>query len=276
MTPYKQNPLDTLMEPVVRLLCRPRFMRFNQLALEFAYRLNGFGVWYRDGSGLPSAEEAAVFRTLTLHPPRMVFDVGANVGNFARLVRRAQPDCTILCFEPQPRTAETLAAKAQDLGITVERIALSSSPGSAKFYDKAGVQGSSVASLNKDSVLNFADDVVEFEVPVSTVDEYCRQNNVEQIDLLKIDTEGYDYHVLKGASEMITSNCVKIITFELIPACIETHVFFKDIFSILADFQVFRILPGGKTYKIPSYTYKYNEIFVPSSYIALHRTLAPA
>lgn len=264
------------MKPVVQLLCRPRFMRFNQLVLEFAYRLNGFGVWYRSGGGLPSAEEAAVFRTLMQYPPRMVFDVGANVGNFARLVRKAQPDCSILCFEPQPRTAEILAAKAPDIGITVERIALSSSPGSAKFYDKAGVQGSSVASLNKESVLNFADDVVEFEVPVSTVDDYCRQNSVEKIDLLKIDTEGYDYHVLKGASEMLTKNSVNIVTFELIPACIETHIFFKDIFSMLGDFHVFRILPGGKLYEIQSYNYKYSEIFVPSSYIALHRTLEAA
>jgi FkbM family methyltransferase len=51
-----------------------------------------------------------------------------------------------------------------------------------------------------------------FEVDVDTIDNYCLNNNIKKIDLLKIDTEGWDYNVLLGAKDMLKN--IKYIQFE--------------------------------------------------------------
>jgi len=52
------------------------------------------------------------------------------------------------------------------------------------------------------------------EAPLLTVDEMCRRKGVGRIDLLKIDTEGFDAFVLRGASAMMSRNAVDIVLFE--------------------------------------------------------------
>lgn len=49
-------------------------------------------------------------------------------------------------------------------------------------------------------------------VPMITIDHYCEKHGIKSIDLLKIDVEGYDVHVIEGAMSMLPN--IKYIQFE--------------------------------------------------------------
>jgi FkbM family methyltransferase len=80
-----------------------------------------------------------------------------------------------------------------------------------------------------------------YSIHIHTLDNYCSDNNIEHIDYLKIDTEGYDFEVIKGASEMI--NKIRFIQFE------DFNVFYNgetidDIFHYFRKWNIYMI--GGK------------------------------
>ena len=55
----------------------------------------------------------------------------------------------------------------------------------------------------------------EYEVEAISIDKYCHERNIENIDLLKIDTEGNDFDVLVSAKNLIENNKIKLIKIEL-------------------------------------------------------------
>ena len=56
---------------------------------------------------------------------------------------------------------------------------------------------------------------VKETICISTIDEYCIQNNIKNIDLLKIDTEGYEMNVLEGAFDMLKGKKISFIFCEV-------------------------------------------------------------
>ena len=55
----------------------------------------------------------------------------------------------------------------------------------------------------------------ELKVEGITIDQYCLKNNIEQIDILKIDVQGNELKVLEGAKRMLTNNRIKLIFLEI-------------------------------------------------------------
>jgi hypothetical protein len=67
-----------------------------------------------------------------------------------------------------------------------------------------------VTKANKN---NFEDKI---KVKVKTIDDYCKKKKIKKINLLKIDTQGFEDKVLEGAKQMLASNRIEIIELELI------------------------------------------------------------
>ena len=76
-------------------------------------------------------------------------------------------------------------------------------------------------------------------VDVNTIDNYCKTNEIEFIDILKIDTQGYEENVLLGATNMIKNKKIKFIELEII---------FFDIYNETLSRQYRKII--GKNYRI--------------------------
>jgi hypothetical protein len=57
--------------------------------------------------------------------------------------------------------------------------------------------------------------VQRIKVPVTTVDDYSAQGSIEHIHLLKIDTQGFDFEVIKGADRMLTERRVDLVLTEI-------------------------------------------------------------
>jgi hypothetical protein len=97
--------------------------------------------------------------------------------------------------------------------VYANNIALGEAPGAKEFVENEYSTMSSLLSPGADCWGQVRRTTT---VAVSTVDHYCRQQGVGAIDLLKTDTQGYDYYVLKGCREMFAENRVHLVLTEVI------------------------------------------------------------
>ena len=138
---------------------------------------------------------------IVLGPDAIVLDVGACEGLFALRLLKSGQARRVICFEPFPMMAGLLRRAAQENGVEeklqIEPIALGGKTAAAYFQTGPTSDGGAVSSCQRS-----AD---EMEVPMMTIDDYCRANSLElrRGDLIKIDAEGSDLDVLLGARETI-------------------------------------------------------------------------
>jgi len=115
------------------------------------------------------------------------------------------------------------------LGVLKERTTLFSFEGSGamnSLYRRQGIDH-----------LGLCSGVQEEPIEITTLDEYCRVNSVQKIDLLKIDVEGHELAVLQGARSALQRGAIKFIQFEYGGCNIDSRVFLRDIWDYLTDFQ---------------------------------------
>jgi FkbM family methyltransferase len=145
--------------------------------------------------------------------PKVIFDVGANAGQSATEFAAAFPQADVYCFEPVQATFQELSLAT----IGTPRIqCFPLAFGSKKERLQIAIQESSVdnsllqAPLTGDAITSTSTETVE----VDTLDDFCTTHQIQQIDYLKIDTEGYDLEVLKGADALLQSGRVGFIQVE--------------------------------------------------------------
>lgn len=173
--------------------------------------------------------EGFVLRRLAAHPVQTIFDVGANVGDWALMARRVFPAADIHCFELVPRTCEELRQRTASIpGIRVNAFGLGERPGNvmAKYFPKASAL-SSVA----DYPHRLGHQMVE--CAVLTGDEYLSAHGISHVDVLKIDVEGGEYGVLGGFSEALRTGRIDVIQFEYGMAAILMRVLLRDFYELL-------------------------------------------
>jgi FkbM family methyltransferase len=142
-----------------------------------------------------------------------VFDVGANVGQTVQWVRHYLPDSRIYCFEPISSVHKQLIRNT----ISIKNIRTECLAFGEKQEDVIVRVHKEHTVLNslKSELMSHDQNSIEETVKVSRIDDYCISNNILQIDLLKIDTEGFEMNVLKGASEMLTQAKIAFILCEV-------------------------------------------------------------
>lgn len=176
------------------------------------------GYWARHRSVLPYGIDYQLdierLAGLLGIPIRVFFDIGAHTGGTAFEVLRNFPDAKIFGFEPHPTTFSALNSKLRDPRFAAFNIALSDKSGSAQFFDYGhlatcnslvGDNQFAVRSKNPSKVL---------EVECQTLDAFCDTHRIEKIDVLKIDTEGHDLSVLRGAEQTLAARGVSFIYIE--------------------------------------------------------------
>jgi FkbM family methyltransferase len=136
----------------------------------------------------------------------VLFDVGGNVGQTAADMVRRFKGPRIYSFEPSPKSFAALRERCPS--VTCEQLAFGDAPGKLPFHlDSAW-------SVN-DSLLRPAHGSdATVEVQVDTIDAYCDRQKIERIDLLKIDTQGYDVRVLEGAAQMLAHRQIRLFSAE--------------------------------------------------------------
>jgi FkbM family methyltransferase len=152
---------------------------------------------------------------------RVILDIGANIGQSAVAFRNAFPVARIVSVEPDPSAFEQLTANTMEMH-GVERIqsAVGDAPGEAKFYRNQSDQTNSLlpnAAGAEDFLVSaeLIKPIGEIVVPVTTIDEICRERGITEVDLLKTDTQGYEQKVLDGAKALLERRGVKAIYIEV-------------------------------------------------------------
>ena len=247
--------------------------RYAQNLLKFIIKGCQYLMGIGSGGDIKNSGERVLFNLLdSAHEgPHVIFDVGANTGDFVEIAKQYIPEnkYVIFCFEPARKSFIFLSQKFDDSNIHLNNLALSNFEGQSKlFYD---TEGSKMASLTKRNMEHFSINFSENEnVIVSSVDKYCFENNIKNISLMKIDVEGHELDVLKGAINLLRTGSIRIISFEFGGTNIDTRVFFQDFWYFFKDLNycLYRISPSNYLYKLKSYS-EFDEQFVATNFVAI-------
>lgn len=209
------------------------------------------------GSGWDSkGQMKALIRHTRCHNAMTIFDVGANNGSWSlELARHLPGDHRFFLFECVPYCYPGIECRSHGIpNMTLVRSAVSDSIGTTKMYvPNVGSGLASVHQRHDTSVKSHQ--YSEVVVNTTTIDAICAEYNIEFVDILKIDTEGHDFFVLKGASLLLQSGKIGTIQFEFGSANLNSRIFFNDFWTYLAGhgYSFFRILPGGGTLRLDHY-----------------------
>jgi FkbM family methyltransferase len=155
------------------------------------------------------------------------------------------------------------------INIYINQLALSSSSGSGRLHKAPGLSG--LNSLTKRRLDHFDIDMSESEeVNIQTLDLYTLERKIKEIDFLKIDVEGHELDVLKGAEKLLSNGSIKCIQFEFGGCNIDTRTYFQDFWYLLAElfnYTIYRITPLGLI-KVDRYR-ELDEIFLTTNYLAV-------
>ena len=157
-------------------------------------------------------------RVIVKGPRPVIFDVGANKGQSISFYRSLFSDATIYSFEPNTELYELLATTYKGHTDTVvSNIALGESKGSNEFIIFENNELSSFKPMDPNSLNPFSNTKVghKTNIAVNTLDSYLQENNITEISLLKIDTQGYELEILKGSIESLQKGAIKHIYLEL-------------------------------------------------------------
>tara|TARA_Y100001958_G_scaffold132216_1_gene101760 strand:+ start:1208 stop:1993 length:786 start_codon:yes stop_codon:yes gene_type:complete len=176
----------------------------------------------------------------------VIFDVGANKGQSIESFLKLFDQPIIHSFEPVEIDFNNISKKFENnKNIFLNNVALGHQTEEKEFNITAGTWNSSFNKINSgDNWLKArAKELKATElgpkekdfhitsvqkVNIITLDNYCKDNNINQIDLLKIDTQGYEDKVLEGSLKTIKDNKIKVIM---------TEVSFDDIYDKYFSFS---------------------------------------
>ena len=159
--------------------------------------------------------QKAINRILISLNLKKVIDIGAHKGEFLENIISINKKMKVYSFEPQSKIFTNLqnsfitkknifiynlaisnVNKKQKLNINIKTSTSTFSNYNESSYWKK-IKDFLIAGLNKSSIVNSE------LVQSITLDKFCKKNNIKKIDLLKIDTEGHEFEVLSGATNLL-------------------------------------------------------------------------
>ncbi|MDC0948993.1 FkbM family methyltransferase, partial [Gammaproteobacteria bacterium] len=180
--------------------------------------------WVRDGAD-DSAE--SFFLQHVCRPDSVVFDVGAHHGMQTMLMAKLAAQGEVHAFEANPQNAMVLFAN-----VALNRLTHCSANSTAVGAE-SGMTEISGEMLGDHGLERWT-------VPMISIDDYCRDHQIDRVDVIKIDVEGYEGHVLKGASATLKSR-----------PHINLELHQTDIVRFGSTIeQIFQALPCGDDYEI--------------------------
>jgi FkbM family methyltransferase len=142
---------------------------------------------------------------LRSEPPAIIFDIGANVGTWTLLAKAIFPSATVHSFEPFAEHQEAFVrATARIPNVNLHKIALGAEAKSQKLNVTDFSDASSLLELTAEGrSLQGLQTVATESVEVTVLDNYVSANALPLPDLIKLDVQGYELEVLKGASKCL-------------------------------------------------------------------------
>jgi len=183
-----------------------------------------------------------IFKKIIKNEKPVIFDIGANKGQSIDRFLKVSNNAVIHSFEPNIDEFDLLKKKYNtNKNIKLNNIALGEKKRKKYFNVTEHSANSSFLDLKKDtnwiklrsSQLNIDKENYikkKLEVDIETLDDYCNQNSIEKIDIVKIDTQGYEEQILIGCKKMIAAQKIDALEIEIVFSSVyEKYVSFSDI-----------------------------------------------
>lgn len=207
-----------------------------------------------------------------VRPTDVVLDIGANIGWFTVIITKLLNTGVCHAFEPQPavyeRLARTCARNQLGSRVILNQLALGNHKGSVELYSfrSLGSGHSSMSRLGRD-------DYSSATVPMVTLDAYLESRNLPEVDIVKIDVEGAEMGVLRGAQKLLAGPKPPIWIIEMnVHTAKDFGYAPEELLRCLEQFgkyQYYRIVHGwGETRpmrSISDYEHADNVICVPAA-----------
>jgi FkbM family methyltransferase len=238
----------------------------NDLLLKFSQRYLDRHNGENNSDSATNGEDNLLKKLLPSMKNRVVFDVGANVGNWSSFALSVEPTLSMHLFEPSLNTYQKMCTKTWPLDMCLNNIGLGEreetlelnivnpDDGMNSLYERHGVESAKVSAKEA--------------IQITTLDAYCEKHGIYHVDFMKVDVEGHELAVFKGAKRLLEQGAIDIIQFEYGGCNLDARVYLLDIIQLLFKngFQIAKIHPNNLK-PIKTYTQEM-ENFRYSNYIA--------
>lgn len=186
----------------------------NKYLRKFGFEIHGTGYMYKILKTTFKEDAFEKQQEILGKEASIIFDIGANRGDTVLEYRQKFPGSIIYAFEPFPDSYNIMADKIKSLpNINLIQKAAADKTGKSTLYvnnlvDTNSLLPSNVSGLSSDKLVANKGTI---EVDICTVDQFCKENAVSQIDILKLDIQGGELAALKGCEEMLAGKKIKLI-----------------------------------------------------------------
>jgi FkbM family methyltransferase len=170
---------------------------------------------------------------------RVAFDIGANRGEWTAALleqcgRRGAGEVTVHAFEPVAGTMGLLEERLRGEIAAGRVVAVAAGMGMEKGEAEMRIVGPGAGTNSV--VANPLGAALPVEwVRMWTVDDYCEEQGIERVDFVKIDVEGYDLAVLRGAMGMLRAGRIGYLQFEYNHRWVWSRSFLLDVFGLARE-----------------------------------------
>ena len=207
--------------------------------------------------------------SININEEIVIFDVGANIGNYSKMIidQLTNISYQLYSFEPSKETYLTLEQNLRGSSAKLYNIGFGKEVKEQILFSDSHLSG--LASLSNRRLEHFNINFKNTEIiKLTTLDDFCHQNNIATINFLKLDVEGHELEVLCGAKQLLVKNSIKMIQFETGGANIDSKTYFQDYWYLLNNqYNIFRIVKNG-LYPIKYYSENL-EIFKNINFLAI-------
>lgn len=190
-----------------------------------------------------------LLESLREHPPRVIYDVGANVGTWTCLAKSIFPLAVVEAFEPLAQHAPDFRRWTAEWPDTVRlhAVALGSSAGTAEIRVTDFSDASSLLPLAQAGRDEFHLEEVRREpVTVTTLDTLVESGQIQPPELIKLDVQGFELEVLRGAERCLEYASAVLAEVSFRPFY-EHQALFSDVLTFLEargfELRAFGIVP---------------------------------
>lgn len=245
-----------LSKPLSKILCSSFFYKTARMVDAYLNFLLGKG----SGTGWNMEEEVHAAVKRVYHAKPVIFDVGANIGNWSQSFLKAVPEAKIYLFDPSPGCQAAIREKKLP-GITLFPFALGETAETKTYFSSSPTDGSASLHSRRDTPfqkLTYQSSIVE----VRTLDELIESEKIDCVDFMKMDIEGHELFALRGAKRSLAAGKIRALSFEFGCGNINSRTFFRDFWELLteANFSIYRITPSGQDILVGDY-YEDDEYF---------------
>jgi FkbM family methyltransferase len=173
---------------------------------------------------------------------KTIFDIGANIGKVTARYSRLFPEAKIYSFEPFPESFQKLRRRFKGNSLVKPiQLAVSNKAGKKKFYVNQNSATSSLLPIT-DSAEYWVEpkaikNIATIEVAVTTIDDFCQQKSIDEIQILKMDIQGGELMALEGAVKKLRQGSILLIYTEILFVPIyEGEAFFYEICHFLSGY----------------------------------------